>query len=102
VRGTGGFPEPTWKSVVERRSGFNPWDDTRVRIDSVRPLEESVGMALEYLGREHHCRQPVQLPAITRTWVALPSDGSGPVGASGRAALMPPAVSTAITLPRGR
>jgi predicted kinase len=56
VRGTEGFLEPTWESVVERRSGFSRWDDTRVRIDSVRPLEESVEMALEYLGRERRSR----------------------------------------------
>lgn len=48
-RGIEGFPEPTWESVVERRSGFVDWNDDRVRVDSMRPLAEITASALEYL-----------------------------------------------------
>lgn len=44
-----GFPEPTWQSVVERRRGFDDWDDDRVRVDSMRPLSDNVAIVLEYL-----------------------------------------------------
>ena len=44
-----GFPEPTWGSVIERRKGFTDWDDDRVRVNSMRPLEEGVASVLEYL-----------------------------------------------------
>jgi predicted kinase len=50
-RGIEGFPEPTWESVVERRSGFSGWNDDRVRVDSMRPLADNVTIVLEYLGR---------------------------------------------------
>jgi len=37
-----GFPEPTWDSVVARRSGFRDWHEERVRVDTMRPLDELV------------------------------------------------------------
>ncbi|WP_040163350.1 AAA family ATPase [Microbacterium gorillae] len=37
-----GFPEPTWESVLARRSGFDEWTDDRLRLDAGRPVEENV------------------------------------------------------------
>ena len=50
-RGIQGFPEPTWESVMERRSGFSDWNDDRVRVDSMRPLDENVAAVLQHLTR---------------------------------------------------
>lgn len=46
-----GFPEPTWESVVVRKGGFSDWHDDRVRVDSMRPLDELVEEVLEHLAR---------------------------------------------------
>lgn len=48
-RGIVGFPEPTWESVIERRASFRAWDDARLRVDSMRPLQENVASVLEYV-----------------------------------------------------
>lgn len=46
-----GFPEPTWASVIERQNAFRDWGDDRLRVDSMRPLEENVAIVLEYVER---------------------------------------------------
>lgn len=48
-RGIEGFPEPTWESVMERRSGFVAWDDHRIRVDSMTPLDDITAAVLEHL-----------------------------------------------------
>ncbi|GAB2446946.1 AAA family ATPase [Nocardioides hungaricus] len=50
-RGIDGFPEPTWESVVARKRGFSDWHDDRVKVDSMRPLDELVDEVLEHLAR---------------------------------------------------
>lgn len=59
-RGIEGFPEPTWESIIERRSGFSDWGDDRVRVDSMRPLEENVAFVLEHLGRTRRAEAVAQ------------------------------------------
>ncbi len=49
VRDLEGFPEPTWASVVARRAGFDDWRDDRLRVDTVRPLDEVVGLVRDHL-----------------------------------------------------
>jgi predicted kinase len=40
VRGFGGLPEPTWAEVLERRAGYEPWDDdVCVVVDTGPPLD---------------------------------------------------------------
>lgn len=46
-----GFPEPTWASIIERRDAFRAWGDDRLRVDSMRPLDENVATVLEYVER---------------------------------------------------
>jgi predicted kinase len=46
-----GFPEPTWESVVARRAGFEAWGAGRLRLDSMRSVDECVAAALEYVDR---------------------------------------------------
>ncbi|MDJ1113411.1 AAA family ATPase [Microbacterium dauci] len=46
-----GFPEPTWESVVTRGAGFEAWDAPRLRLDSMRSVDENVATALEHLDR---------------------------------------------------
>lgn len=50
-RGIDGFPEPTWESVVGRKGGFSDWGDKRVRVDSMRALDELVDELLEHFAR---------------------------------------------------
>lgn len=45
-RGITGFPEPTWESVVARKEHFQRWNDTRLRLDSMRPLQENIADAI--------------------------------------------------------
>jgi predicted kinase len=45
------FSEPTWDDVVRWRAETEPWSRDRLTLDSVRPLDENVGLALAYLGR---------------------------------------------------
>ena len=45
------FPEPTWDDVVRWRAETEPWSRDRLTLDSVRPLDENVELALAYLGR---------------------------------------------------
>jgi predicted kinase len=59
-RGIEGFPEPAWESIIERRSGFSDWGDDRVRVDSMRPLEENVVFVLEHLGRTRRAEAAAQ------------------------------------------
>lgn len=48
-RGIDGFPEPSWDDVVRRREEWEPWDDDRLVLDSVDPLDDNLAMALEFL-----------------------------------------------------
>jgi len=50
-RGTryAGFREPTWADVLARE--VEPWQDERLVLDAVRPLEQLVADALAYLVR---------------------------------------------------
>lgn len=52
-RGTrfAGFPEPTWESVVARRANIERWPDSRLRLDTLRPLHESIADALALIDR---------------------------------------------------
>ena len=52
-----GFPEPTWASVQVRRAGFEDWRDERLVVDSMAPLDDNVGLALEYLADERSAAQ---------------------------------------------
>lgn len=49
-----GFPESTWASVIERRESICAWADDRLRVDSMRPLNENVMAVLEYAERVRH------------------------------------------------
>jgi predicted kinase len=49
TRGIVGFSEPTWQSLDERSEGFRLWSDARLRLDSIRPLDECVAAVLEYI-----------------------------------------------------
>lgn len=49
VRDLDGFPEPSWESVAARRSGFDDWNDARLRVDSLQPLDDSVAAALTHV-----------------------------------------------------
>lgn len=48
-RGLVGFPEPTWESVRARQAGLDSWSDRRLRLDSMRPLSDILGEALDHL-----------------------------------------------------
>ncbi len=50
-RGIEGFREPSWDDVLARDEEWEPWLDERLVVDSMRPLDENVRVALEYLGR---------------------------------------------------
>ncbi len=44
-----GFPEPTWQSVLQRAESFGNWNEPRLRLDSMRPLEMNVKEVLLHL-----------------------------------------------------
>ena len=44
-----GFREPSWADVQARWSEWEPWDDVRLLVDSMRSLDENVADALAYL-----------------------------------------------------
>ena len=41
-----GFPEPTWESVVTREESLRSWREPRLRLDSMRPVQENVAAAI--------------------------------------------------------
>jgi predicted kinase len=49
-RGIEGFAEPTWESVLERRAGFEAWEDDRLVLDSTAPIDANVRKAAAHLG----------------------------------------------------
>jgi predicted kinase len=49
-RDIGGFPEPTWESVQARRADFDDWNDERLVLDAMTPLDDNVRLALDHLG----------------------------------------------------
>lgn len=49
-RGIGGFPEPTWHSVRERRTEFAAWTDERLVLDSMDSRADNLRAALAQLG----------------------------------------------------
>lgn len=50
-RGLEMFPEPTWADVTQQGTETEPWSRDRLVLDSVRPLDENVGTALDYVRR---------------------------------------------------
>jgi predicted kinase len=48
-RNIAGFPEPSWESVLSRQELFRRWDGVRLRLDSLRPLSESLDDAMAYI-----------------------------------------------------
>lgn len=50
-RGIEGFPEPSWDEVVARGEEWEPWLEDRLVLDSMRPLEDNVALAVEYARR---------------------------------------------------
>lgn len=44
-----GYPEPTWESVIPRRASFRNWNDARLRVDSMQPLNETTASVLNYI-----------------------------------------------------
>ncbi len=46
-----GFHEPSWEDVQTRRSEWEPWDDDRLVVDTMRSIDENVADALAYLRR---------------------------------------------------
>jgi predicted kinase len=49
VRGIAGWYELSWEDVERARSRFEPWEGERLVLDAVRPLDENVDAALDYL-----------------------------------------------------
>jgi predicted kinase len=49
-----GWPELSWEQVQEVRSRYEPWRTERLVLDSVKPLEENVSLAKDYLARQRH------------------------------------------------
>ena len=43
------YPELTWEAVLQRRRETEPWTADRLVLDSVRPLDENVARALDYV-----------------------------------------------------
>jgi predicted kinase len=50
-RGIEGLPEPSWESVLARKSEFPPWRGERLVLDSMNARAANLQAALEYLGR---------------------------------------------------
>jgi predicted kinase len=48
-RGIEGFPELSWESVQSRRAGLSDWRETRLVLDSMRPQDDNLRVALDYL-----------------------------------------------------
>lgn len=46
-----GFPDPSWEDVKMRRAEWEPWDDPRLVVDTMRSINENVAEALDYLRR---------------------------------------------------
>lgn len=44
-----GWYELTWEDVTDVRSRFEPWETDRLILDAVRPFEENLDRALDYL-----------------------------------------------------
>ena len=60
TRGIPGWYELSWEDVERSRSHYEPWEDGhRLILNAVRPLNENIAAAIEYLGREG---QPATLP----------------------------------------
>jgi hypothetical protein len=48
-RGIPGWRELDWSEVERVRSYYAPWDEERLILDAVKPLEENIAAALCYL-----------------------------------------------------
>ncbi len=46
-----GFQEPSWRDVQARRSEWEPWDEDRLVLDTVRGIDAMVADTLDYLRR---------------------------------------------------
>jgi predicted kinase len=49
TRGIPGWPELTWKQVMEVGSRYEPWTTERLVLDAARPLEENLATLDAYL-----------------------------------------------------
>ncbi|MGH9033458.1 MAG: AAA family ATPase [Acidimicrobiia bacterium] len=43
-----GLPEPSWDEVLRRRDEWEPWQEERLVVDSLRDHDENVAKALDY------------------------------------------------------
>jgi len=48
-RGIPGWHEPDWSEVERVKAYYAPWDEERLILDAINPLEENVAAALRYL-----------------------------------------------------
>lgn len=44
-----GVAEPTWEAVSARSAGFSDWDEERIVVDTVEPLDTVVARVVEAL-----------------------------------------------------
>lgn len=47
TRGLSEYPEPTWGDVVRRMAETEPWRTPVLRLDTVRPIDELVALAIQ-------------------------------------------------------
>ena len=43
------IPEPAWSSLRARRAALDAWDEPRLRLDSMNPLDENLASALAHI-----------------------------------------------------
>lgn len=48
-RNIDGYPEPTWDDVIARRAEWDEWQENRLVLDSIEPLNDNVDRALAYI-----------------------------------------------------
>ena len=51
-RGIPGWPELTWADVEKVRAYYAPWEEDRLILDAVNPVERNVETALSYISNE--------------------------------------------------
>jgi predicted kinase len=54
VRGIPGWYELDWAEVGRVKSYYAPWQDERLVLDAVNPIEENITKALSYIRKEFH------------------------------------------------
>lgn len=50
VRGIDGWPELTWEQVAEVRSRYDAWNEPRLVLDALRPIDRNRAEVTAYLG----------------------------------------------------